>query len=311
MENTGERFLANIESAVVSYEHWHRYMYASNFVYGKKVLDIASGEGYGSYYLSKNATSVTGVDISEDAVLHAQKTYKKNNLEYKIGSAAKIPIEGEHIFDVIVSFETIEHITEPDQNSFMREVKRLLKPEGTLIISTPDKKYYTDMPGICNEFHLREFYEDEFRGFLEKDFSYVSFLGQKVTAGSYIWDTSLESHLSQTETHLIGLEKGKGFVKAKKNNEQVYFVAICSQKPHEVHESVLIDTSSVLLTELEQKIDQLTKKIQYLTHNKSLLESLETWRFYGQLERIKFVLLHPIQFSKKYASIFLAINKKK
>jgi ubiquinone/menaquinone biosynthesis C-methylase UbiE len=305
MENTGERFLANIESAQVSYEHWHRYMYASNFVTGKNILDIACGEGYGSSYLARHAAHVTGIDISEEAVLHAQNTYKKDNLEYKAGSAASIPVTGEHIFDVIVSFETIEHITEPDQESFMREVKRLLKPDGMLIISTPDKKYYTDIPGICNEFHLREFYEEEFRDFLEKDFTHVYFLGQKIAVGSYIWDTSQNRHLPQAEMNLLKIEPGEGFKEAGKNGEQVYFVAICSQTEQKIHESVLVDSSSVLLTELQQHTEELSKRIQYLTQNKSLFESLETWRFYSQVERIKFPLLHPIQFCKKYGKRFL------
>ena len=80
------------------------------FVKGKKVLDLASGEGYGTYILSKTADYVVGVEIDHQAVIHASNTYIKENIEFKEGSILNIPITGEKIFDVIVCFEAIEHI---------------------------------------------------------------------------------------------------------------------------------------------------------------------------------------------------------
>jgi ubiquinone/menaquinone biosynthesis C-methylase UbiE len=127
MEFTGERFLSNISQFEISYEHWHRYLYASNFVKNRVVLDIACGEGYGSYLLSKQAKSVVGVDIDSMTIEYAKNNYITSNLSFITGSASKIPISDHHCFDIIVSFETIEHLSEEDQFEFLSEIKRLLK----------------------------------------------------------------------------------------------------------------------------------------------------------------------------------------
>ena len=107
MKFTGERFLPNIDGAI-ALEHLHRYLVASLYVHNKDVLDIASGEGYGSAMLARNAKTVIGVDISEDAIAHATARYAAKNLEFRAGNAAKIPLEDASV-DVVVSFETIEH----------------------------------------------------------------------------------------------------------------------------------------------------------------------------------------------------------
>ena len=81
LEATGERYIPTMMQPEVAVEHWHRYLIASRFVAGKRVLDIACGEGYGSALLSQTAASVVGVDISADAVQHASEAYRRDNLE--------------------------------------------------------------------------------------------------------------------------------------------------------------------------------------------------------------------------------------
>lgn len=103
-------------------EHLHRYAIASEFIDNKIVLDIASGEGYGSYLFTKKAKQVIGIDISSEAISHASEKYKKENLTFKIGSITNIPIEKSSI-DVVVSFETLEHIYE---EGMLLEIKRVL-----------------------------------------------------------------------------------------------------------------------------------------------------------------------------------------
>ena len=104
------------------------------------VLDIASGEGYGSALLASGATRVTGVDIDPQTVQGATQKYSSNNsnLEFKQGSADNIPLHS-GLFDVVVSFETIEH--HDNHVEMMREIKRVLKLGGLLIISSPDKLF--------------------------------------------------------------------------------------------------------------------------------------------------------------------------
>src|SRR3954469_19774171 len=124
LEWTGERFLPWLDQSLIAYEHLHRYAYATTFVKGKRVLDLASGEGYGSKMMSEAAVSVVGVDIDDKAVEHAQSKYGSANLQFLKGSISAIPITEDHSVDVIVCFEAIEHIEDHDQ--LLKEVKRLL-----------------------------------------------------------------------------------------------------------------------------------------------------------------------------------------
>ncbi|WP_153070309.1 class I SAM-dependent methyltransferase, partial [Escherichia coli] len=107
LEFTGERFMPEV-AGQIAFEHLHRYHFASRFCQGKRVLDVACGEGYGSRILSNAASSVVGVDISAEAVAHAQGKYARGSLEFVEASAASLPLPDDS-FDVVVSFETIEH----------------------------------------------------------------------------------------------------------------------------------------------------------------------------------------------------------
>src|SRR5205814_4925043 len=126
LEWTGERFLPWIRESTIAYEHLHRYAYAAALVRDKRVLDLASGEGYGSNMLAESAASVAGIDIDENVVRHASEKYGRKNLQFISGSITAVPIPDDHSFDVIVCFEAIEHIE--DQENLLGEVKRLLKP---------------------------------------------------------------------------------------------------------------------------------------------------------------------------------------
>ena len=122
---TGERFHPDLAGDMWA-EHWHRYHFVLPLVAGKKVLDVASGEGYGSALMSSVAATVAGLDVSPDAVAHASATYaRRQNLSFAQGSCAKLPFDDDS-FDAVVSFETIEHIVE--QNEFLDEIKRVLMP---------------------------------------------------------------------------------------------------------------------------------------------------------------------------------------
>lgn len=182
LDFTGERLTTKIYEYWVI-EHLHRYALASNLAKGKKVLDIACGEGYGSSLLANVADSVVGADISREAVEHASKKYIKGNLKFLHGSATEIPLESNSI-DVVVSFETIEH---HDQHiRMLEELKRVLKTDGILIMSSPDKKYYTDIPGYNNPYHVKELYENEFKDLITTYFKKSIFLNQKAVFGSVI-----------------------------------------------------------------------------------------------------------------------------
>ncbi|HEX5705407.1 MAG TPA: class I SAM-dependent methyltransferase [Pyrinomonadaceae bacterium] len=179
---TGERLLTT-GYGDNSLEHLHRYGLALQFCSGKRVLDIASGEGYGSGLLAHVAESVTGVDISDETVAHAREKYRRPNLKFLQGAADSIPLP-EASCDVVVSFETIEHHDRHDE--MMGEIKRVLSSDGMLIISSPDKLNYSEDPQINNPFHVKELYREEFHVLVRKYFANVEGLSQKIFYGSLI-----------------------------------------------------------------------------------------------------------------------------
>ena len=182
LEFTGERLTTSVFE-YWSIEHLHRYAIVMKIVQGKKVLDIASGEGYGTHLLAGYALNIIGVDISETAIIHASQKYQKPNLSFKTGSTSAIPLEGNSV-DVVVSFETIEHHDEHDM--MMQEIKRVLTADGVLIISSPDKKYYSDIPRYKNPYHVKELYKSELQELLDKYFTNTKYLKQKTIFGSVI-----------------------------------------------------------------------------------------------------------------------------
>ncbi|MFC7552845.1 class I SAM-dependent methyltransferase [Pseudoroseomonas wenyumeiae] len=109
----------------IEIEHLHRYFLAREASRGLDVLDIASGEGYGSALLAQVARSVIGVDVAEGAVDYAQQNYKRDNLRFLHGDGRAIPVADASV-DVVVSFETLEHLYEQDM--FLAECRRVLRP---------------------------------------------------------------------------------------------------------------------------------------------------------------------------------------
>ena len=212
---TGERFLPECAGEMI-YEHWHRYLIVRNYVGGKRVLDVASGEGYGTHLLSTSAASVVGADISADAVAHANSRYGNKNLRYVAADCTQIP-EPDASFDVIVSFETIEHMTE--HQAFMREVDRLLAPGGMFIISSPNRPEYSDKTGYKNEFHVKELDRAELKTLLDPHFPAQAWFAQRAAFHSMVWplDTVATSAVALTA------EGGAAYP------EPLYFVVFCAK----------------------------------------------------------------------------------
>ncbi|WP_138496197.1 glycosyltransferase [Paenibacillus pinistramenti] len=192
MDFTGERFIPGKADIELEVEHLHRYEILREFVKGKRVLDAACGEGYGSYLLSETAESVTGIDISPVSVADANEKYIRNNLQFIEASIADLPFSSAS-FDVVVSFETLEHVDGAIQDQFMTEVKRILVRDGAFIISTPNKKYYSDLPEFKNPYHIKELYKDEFLDLLSNHFNNVSIANQRYEVASIISESNIES----------------------------------------------------------------------------------------------------------------------
>lgn len=174
---TGERVVPNDTPYYIFQEHINRYHFASSLTNNKVVLDVACGMGYGSDYLIKNgAKKVIGLDISEESIIFAKNSYKNSNLTFIEGDAAtKLPFEDDY-FDVVVSFETIEHIKE--YKNFLNECKRVLKTGGVFICSTPNKRYTSEILKKSNPYHIIEFYPEDFQNLINEHFFSTKLYGQ-------------------------------------------------------------------------------------------------------------------------------------
>jgi len=180
-----ERFIPGT-SRITEMESFHRYLAAAVLCRGKKVLDAASGEGYGSDILAASAGEVTGLDICAEAVEQARGKYTASNLTFVRGDVCAMPFP-DGAFDCAVSFETIEHLYEPER--FLAELRRVLVPTGFVILSSPNKAAF-DRRNHCenggNIYHKHEMECDELTAMVKKYFPRFAVYPQDSFFGSQI-----------------------------------------------------------------------------------------------------------------------------
>ena len=218
---TGERFTPECVREIW-YEHYHRYAFAKRLIAGKTILDAACGEGYGSNILAETAKQVTGLDIDSESIEHASLRYKKNNLRFVQGSCADLPFEDDS-FDMVISFETLEHLEQ--QQEMLVEFSRVLKKDGILIISTPDKKHYSDATGFKNEFHVKELYKEEFKQLLNSHWQHQTWYSQAMAFSSIMEKIDSKESLFATDI----LDQGK-LETDKKMLTSMYYIVIAAQQ---------------------------------------------------------------------------------
>ena len=218
---TGERFTPE-QRGSIWYEHWHRYCATLPATRGRRVLDAACGEGYGSWLLSSAADSVIGIDHDGGAIEHARARYAtRSNLSYLQGSCTALPLADASV-DLVVSFETIEHLEE--QEAMLREFQRVLAPAGALIISSPNKAVYSQESGYTNEFHVRELNRAELAATLDACFPQQAWYGQRVLAHSVLW---LEQNPVAAPVELVVLTDDRVDVLAAPA-PAMYFIVVCA-----------------------------------------------------------------------------------
>jgi SAM-dependent methyltransferase len=180
LEHTGERLVPAFYPGHTLQEHAARYVFAANYCKGKDVLDVASGLGYGTDYLRRYGAKTVGLERDDDAVRYSAEQYPSS--KYVKGNAEQMPEDWTETFDVIVSFETIEHLQNPEQ--FVREVSRCLRPQGLFICSTPNKGI--NLLQGNNPFHVKEFTLPEFCRLIECRLRISATYGQSFHSRSYV-----------------------------------------------------------------------------------------------------------------------------
>jgi len=250
----GERLETYIYDAN-AIKHLHRYAIASKFVKEKVVLDIASGEGYGSNLMSQYASFVYGVDIDKETIEKAKLKYKKSNIQFIVGSTSNIPLEDKSV-DVVISYETLEHHDEHER--MFKEIKRVLRPNGVSIISTPDKRFYSDMRNYNNEFHVKELYKSEFIDLVKKFFAKYQLLTQSYLNGNSIV-------LDEISRSVIEFHTGDYSYSKKIDSPPQFMIAIISDSNFEKHYNSIYDGSSILKNNADnqKKNDQVYNSNSY------------------------------------------------
>lgn len=159
-------------------EHIYRYQEVANFLENKsfKILDIACGNGFGSFFLSSKGHNVVGGDISDEAILECKKKYNAVSLNFEKVDGTNLPyLDSE--FDVVVSFETIEHTK--DCVKMLSEFKRVVKKGGFIIVSTPNFLVNSPNGIIVNPYHTQEWTYEDLSLLLKGVFSDVKLYGQE------------------------------------------------------------------------------------------------------------------------------------
>ncbi len=237
---TGERFIPHQTDPLLALEHYHRYCFASRFVTGKRVLDIACGEGYGSAFLSQRAGEVVGIDSDIDTINRARDKYSSiRNLIFANGRCQDV-WSGQGSFDAIISFETLEHLDENDQQIFLSSVRQSLNSNGLFIVSSPDRDEYASAFEQKNRFHRYERTFSELDAFLRGYFKNVYLLAQRVLSFSAIWQ--LKGWREAQFQYYARKELFEEIPPDESFSPPLYVIAICTNEP--VAEDILGKSNS-------------------------------------------------------------------
>ena len=258
-----ERFIPGQDDQM-TIEHLHRYENILSFIKNKSVLDIASGDGYGSYLMSRYASEVYGVDICKKTIAKAKKKYLNKNLTFISDSILELKNIHKK-FDVVVSFETLEHLK--NHKKIIENLKQCLKPQGVLIISTPNKPVYKKF-NPSNPFHLKELNFKEFDELIRPFFRHIKYCAQKLMISSIISsDENIKDKIDfKTYSNKADLLDNKF---SNSIEDATYFIAICSEyKIRKIDTSMFLpkknDLINVYLNHAKWAQDQ-DLQIQHLT----------------------------------------------
>lgn len=235
MQFTGERVVEGDTPERLWIDHVARYEFASRYAKGRNILDISCGTGYGPVIMcDAGAKKVIGVDNSSEVIDFARCKYERSGLEFKVGDVLNIDFPDSY-FDAVVSFETIEHVN--NQEKALSEIQRVLKPNGLLIISSPNRKVTSPFKSIDeppeNPFHIVEHTMKEFIRLLGNYFNVVEVYGQR-GRGKLLFLPFIEKKLRKTFPMLYTPEKGKPELeKVSFKKEYRYITAICKKSKND------------------------------------------------------------------------------
>ena len=227
-----------------------------------RVLDAGCGSGYGAAYLAglDPALQVVGIDLSEEALAYARPRYGGPNLHFAHGDCLTLEFaDGE--FDLVMAFEVLEHLTEPA--SFLQQARRVLRPSGHLLVSTPNRRYYSEERRYVNPFHTREYDASEFASLLEEFFPERVIFAQN-HAPAIAFFPSDGTLPCSTEGDSGAAAR---FGAPPRATDQTHFlVAVCARQPGPVPEPfVFVPSAGNVLRERELHLHKLAQEVEERT----------------------------------------------
>jgi 2-polyprenyl-3-methyl-5-hydroxy-6-metoxy-1,4-benzoquinol methylase len=270
LEFTGERFLPGV-AGEIAHEHWHRYAFARGLVSGKRVADVACGEGYGSALLAGTAASVIGIDIAAETIEHARRDYAAlSNLRFEQASAVALPLPDASV-DAVISFETIEHLPREDQPRMIAEFARALTEQGLVVLSAPNPVEYSTARNYRNPFHHHEPDRAELAALVAAAFPAQRWFRQRRYFGSTIWSESDGSHMDAWTGDATSVERAQPPL-------AMYFVVVAARSEASLPAgasalSLFTDRAEVELARLDQQARELLHLDGLLQERNKTLEA--------------------------------------
>jgi len=248
LEFTGERVVPGLVDPNLLNEHIARYRFAAAFSGGADVLDAGCGSGYGSEQLH-GARSVTAFDLSRDAIEYAKEKFSRPAVHFLRASCESIPF-ADASFDLMIAFELIEHLERWPE--LISEARRVLRPGGVLLVSTPNRKYYAESRAEAgpNPWHVHEFEYAEFESALKEIFPHVRMWTQNHT----------EAIVFAPPATATGALAAEGDAETDGAN---FFLAACSTAPlAEAQAFAWVPKAGNVLRDRERHVALLTAEIQ-------------------------------------------------
>lgn len=298
MEFTGERVIPGEVDIDLWNEHLARYAFAAS-VAGRllirkrplRLLDAGCGSGYGTAQLACLSPDVNaiGMDNSEEALAWARRHYTAANLSFARGDCLALDFPPGQ-FDLVVAFEMIEHLA--DGGAFLEQASRVLGPGGLLIISTPNRRYYTEERDYTNPFHQREYDAAEFDELLKRYFPERQMFAQNHAPAVCFSPAACAAGSGANGSGVAGRAH---FAETGKRDDQPHFlIAVCArQSPPFAEPFVFVPSSANLLREREQHIakldDEVRRNLEELARRDEAIRSLQA-EYAQEMERARGVI---------------------
>ena len=257
---TGERFVPGLTNYRMTTSHEHRYQIALPLAGERDVVDFGCGAGYGAQLLAEVARTVTAYDPDEETIRHVRQTILGQNLSFT--SQLDDLAEQSGSFDLVVCFEVLEHVMDPDV--VLGPIAEMIRDDGILLLSTPNKQKHQDERQNNNPFHVHEYYQEELQEVLERYFTNVTIYGQDFVATSIIFPLSKDASDARIS--------GPGVQVAPESDG---FLAICSKS------SITTTLSGFFLSDSLAESDDIVDGLRR-SETTSLLHATDTEREQAQ-----------------------------